>query len=136
MAIKQISVKEFDSFRPVRGPMVGTLIQEREWFAEDGGVVIGAVTYDASDEDWGYVVLGRDQAGQFRGIDIEVSMDSAEKAKKALLAKMQQRIDSNKKAFRSSLERRPGNVGGSPLGDSTRIGKTAALPQTTPRRSR
>jgi hypothetical protein len=61
-------------------PMVGTVVHEKGWFADDAGVIIGAVTFDVTDEDWGYVVLESDEDGLFRGIDVEVSLLSREEA--------------------------------------------------------
>ena len=76
--------------------MVGTVVHEKGWFADDAGVIIGAVTFDVTDEDWGYVVLESDEDGLFRGIDVEVSLLSREEATTKLSACMREHADRNK----------------------------------------
>lgn len=51
MAIDSISLKEFDSFDPARGPMIGILIHEKGWFADSNRNIIGTLTLDQTDKD-------------------------------------------------------------------------------------
>jgi hypothetical protein len=97
--VNEISRATFDTFKPSRGPMVGFLIQERAWFADQEGVVIGAVTFDVTDRDWGYVVLGRDDNKRFRAIALEHSLQSPIEARSRLLARMEEILASGETTF-------------------------------------
>ena len=88
MPVKEISREEFDAFGPMRSPGVALIIEETVWFAANGSLT-GAVTRDRGDDDWGYVVLGPDEAGRFRAIALEHSMASEALAREALLAQME-----------------------------------------------
>jgi hypothetical protein len=99
MAVREITKAEFDQFNPQRHPMIGTVIQEKSWFADEGGLVIGTVTLDSTDQDWGYVVLGPDEGGLFRGIDLAVSLESREVATTSLRACIRKHAESGNTIF-------------------------------------
>ena len=86
MSVREISREEFDKYSPARGPDIGTLILEKAWYANADNTLIGVITFDVPDRDWGYAVLGRDERGRFRAIDNDVSRPSLEDAKTALIA--------------------------------------------------
>jgi hypothetical protein len=66
MAIRTLSRQEFDRFRSARTTMARRLTDKAvEWFADDMGAVLGAIAYDEGDLDWSFVILGRDNHGQF-----------------------------------------------------------------------
>ena len=98
MPVKEISREEFDAFGPMRSPGVALIIEETVWFAANGSLT-GAVTRDRGDDDWGYVVLGPDEAGRFRAIALEHSMASEALAREALLAQMEDLLDAGEKMF-------------------------------------
>jgi hypothetical protein len=75
MAINSISREEFDAYQPARTPNIEALVEEVEWFADDRGVIIGALARDRTDNDWSFVVLGRDERGAFRAIEFDVSIE-------------------------------------------------------------
>ena len=89
MAINSISRWEFDAFGPSRGPLVGVAWEEVEWFADEAGNVIGVLTHDLADDDWGYAVLGRDRNGVFRAVGNDVSIKRQDKARTRLIAEME-----------------------------------------------
>lgn len=66
MAIRSLSRKKFDTNKPSRSPILEQTIEEVEWFADDGGNVIGVLARDRTDKDWSIAVLGRDERGKFR----------------------------------------------------------------------
>jgi hypothetical protein len=47
------------------------------------------VILDRSDNDWSWVVQGRDQYGAFTGIALEVGISTAEEAREQLVCKME-----------------------------------------------
>jgi hypothetical protein len=79
--------------------MAGLVIEERAWYVHEAGAVIGILTFDTADLDWGYVILGRDEAGEFRGIKVEHSMRSPREARQTLLEQMQQFVESGQTVF-------------------------------------
>ncbi len=71
-----------DAFRliAVSPPPENPIIQEHGWFTDIGEAFLGAVIYDRSDSDWGWVVLARDQDFRFRAIDMGVSLTTRQEA--------------------------------------------------------
>lgn len=98
MAVQRLTKAEFDAFKPARGPDVGHIIIEKEWYADTKGNVIGTLTFDQVDKDWGYVLLGRDKTGQYRGIDLEVSLTEVA-ARAQLRAKLEEYEKSGQTVF-------------------------------------
>ena len=47
-------------------------------------MLLGVVVLNGVDQDYGYVVLGRDEHGRFRAIDVMCSYPSIEEARAAL----------------------------------------------------
>ena len=76
-----------------------TIAHEREWYKADGGEVLGIVIQDRVDTDWVYVVLGPDERGEFRSIDVEHSIVDRQTARKRLHAKMAEWLASGKRVF-------------------------------------
>ena len=88
MAINRISQDEFDSYKPARSPMASVMSEETDWYADDAGNVIGTVFRDRTDNDWAYVVMGRDERGNFRCFEIEASIATEGGARDQLRAAM------------------------------------------------
>jgi hypothetical protein len=88
MGIKAISRREFDQLGPARAPEAEEMMDEQEWFADDGGCVTGLLALDRTDRDWFVVVLGRDEQGQFRAIDVESCIAHVDQARAELLERM------------------------------------------------
>jgi hypothetical protein len=89
MAIRTLSLQEFDRFRAARTTMARRLTEQAvEWFAHDQGAVLGAITYDERDLDWSFVILGRDLHGKFRALDRDVGLDALQDARRRLVEKM------------------------------------------------
>jgi hypothetical protein len=88
MAIRTLSLQEFDRFRSARTTMARRLTEKAvEWFAHDKGTVVGAITYDERDLDWAFVILGRDD-GKYRALDRDVGFDALQDARRLLVEKM------------------------------------------------
>ncbi len=98
--IHKLSEAEFDSFRPVRGPLGALIGEEKEWYAARRENVIGVLILDRIDKDWSYVILGRDSRGRFRAIDAQVSFESPEEARTQLLNGLRRLSRTGKKLFR------------------------------------
>jgi hypothetical protein len=89
VAIRTLSLQEFDKFRSARTAMARRLTaQAVEWFVDDAATVLGAIAYDARDLDWSFVILGRDTHGQFRALDRDIGLYDLDKARRLLVEKM------------------------------------------------
>jgi hypothetical protein len=99
MAIRSVSRVEFDRYGPARAPESEDIFDETEWFADDSAVVIGLIALDKADKDWLIVVLGRDERGTFRAIDVESCILSIEDARIQLIEKMHKALATGKNVF-------------------------------------
>lgn len=97
--IYSILRKDFDSFEPARGPLIGEVIIEKEWYANSDYTILGTITFDLIDDDWGFVVLGRDQKEKFRFMEGDVSLHTRELARKQLFAHMKKVMKSGQSVF-------------------------------------
>src|SRR3954462_4212434 len=89
MAIRSVRPQTFDAFRPARGPFVGVLFEEVEWFVDSDEIVLGVLTRDFEDNDWGYAVLGRDTNQFFRAIAADVGIQDRDAARTMLISTME-----------------------------------------------
>jgi hypothetical protein len=92
MGIRHLSRIEFDAYDPARLPESEEIFEETEWFADDIGIVIGVIALDRSDRDWFIGVLGRDEHGVFRAIDVESSIETIDDARVQLIAMMEKAL--------------------------------------------
>jgi hypothetical protein len=99
MAINRINKSQFDEFNPPRSETIQQLTEERAWFADSSNNVAGTVLLDKTDEDWSYVVLGRDERGDFRCIDMKVSLPIQADAERELQGRMQEYERSGQTVF-------------------------------------
>jgi hypothetical protein len=84
MATKPIKQKEFDRLQPNRKPMDKLVVEQREWFANEAGTLLGTVYFDTADNCWGWALLGRDEQGEFRILKMDGNMAAAEAARNVL----------------------------------------------------
>ena len=97
MAIIPISLEEFNFYYSSRNEIISTFISEKQWFTDSKRNIIGTITLDKLDNDWGYAILAKHEDGLYRGISVETSIESYEKAEKAIITAMSQ-IERNDKA--------------------------------------
>lgn len=91
MSIKEITKARFDAFAAYsRHPMAAMMSEEVAWLADDAEHVLGVVLRDLTDSDFLYLVLGRDENGQFRCIYPSHSFETAERAKAKLAETLRQ----------------------------------------------
>ena len=62
--------------------------REKEWWVDIDERVLGVVVLDLTDKDWSWVVLGRDEVGKFRFVDLKVSLHTQQEARRQLLQKL------------------------------------------------
>jgi len=89
MAIRTLSLQEFDQFRSARTPLARGLTNKAvEWFVDDVRTVLGAIAYDERDLDWRFVILGRDTQNRFRAFDHGAGIKDLEEARRQLVEQM------------------------------------------------
>ncbi len=71
MPVKSITLKRFNILAAyIRQPTAFLISEELEHFATDGDRVLGVLVRDGVDDDYGGLVLGKDESGQYRCVDI------------------------------------------------------------------
>lgn len=98
-----------------RSPIYDAIGRELEFFQNEAGTLIGVTILDRTDRDFGFVVLGRDEKGRFRCIDVNASMTKTD-ARHALFASLRKHTESGQTVFPQGDE--PGDRGGLKLFDS------------------
>ena len=99
MPIRSITREEFDAFGPYRAPEAELILDEREWFADDEGNVIGLIAFDKADHDHLVAVLARDQRGQFRAIDVDSCIEQIGVARSELMRRMETALATGETVF-------------------------------------
>lgn len=106
MIVKQISKARFDALTFSKHPFAAVLATEIEWYADINENVLGSLIQDLTDQDWNYIVLGRDERGLFRWIDGNVSFAQIGDARRELLHKLQHFAREGKTVFPQGEARR------------------------------
>ena len=99
MAVKKITEEEYNSFEPARHPDASRTGEELEWYTTASQNVIGMVVRDTIDDDYLYVVQGPDQSGDFRAIDLGVSISDRDEARQKLISSLTDFEKSGKTIF-------------------------------------
>jgi hypothetical protein len=89
MAIRALSLREFDAFNATRARVARHTDQAVEWFADDTETVLGAIAYHHLDLDWSFVVLRRHRDGTFRVSDRAAGFRVLDDARRRLLDTME-----------------------------------------------
>jgi hypothetical protein len=87
MAIRELSLQEFDRFRSARSMLARLTDKTVEWFADDTGRVLGVISYHRFHSAWSFVVLGRDK-GSFCAITSDTGLRDLDEARRRLLENM------------------------------------------------
>ncbi len=109
MLIRALSREAFDSFTPLREDGAEVVATELEWFADDGGNVLGVVSYDLGYRDYVCIVLGRGESGQFTRVGLAHGFKELDEARTQLLAVMTQCVSTGQALFPQDSSNRPAN---------------------------
>ena len=90
---------EFDSFKFAKNPGPYTVTEEKEWFSDTNQNILGTVFRDRIDDDYGYLVLGKDENDIFSTIDVEVDIPNRNDARIELFVAMEKYVKSGKNIF-------------------------------------
>jgi hypothetical protein len=88
MAIRALSLREFDRFNAARARVARHTDQAVEWFADDTDSVLGALAYHHLALDWSLVVLKQNDDGTFRAIERAAGLRVLDDARRLLIDKM------------------------------------------------
>jgi hypothetical protein len=88
MVIRALSLRETDRFNAARASVARHTAHAVEWFADDAGEVLGAITYDHRELEWAVMVLGRDVSGAFQPLDGDSGLRVLDAARRLLVEKM------------------------------------------------
>ena len=88
---KELTRRQFDAYCYCRMPLVRFTAEEIEWYSIFDNKLLGIVIRDVTDNDYGFIVLGRDARRLFRCIEVSNEFhDTPEMARKALARKISQ----------------------------------------------
>jgi hypothetical protein len=98
--VQQLSMRRFDALAGyARSPRILQLVREIEWLETADERVLGVVTVDRIDHDYGWVALGRDEKLRFRAINVNASLPDANAARAQLVAEMEKQANAPDTAF-------------------------------------
>jgi hypothetical protein len=97
--ILEITREEFEQFHPSRDPRMAALAEEVRWFRDEHKIVLGVLLLDKIDNDWSYVVLGRDEQRKYRGIVFDASIQTRAEAETRLLGSMRMAVAGGDRIF-------------------------------------
>lgn len=83
--VRSLLRSEFEALDPFRAPIAALMAQELEWFADSRGNVLGVLIRDKVDNDFLWVMLGRDEKARFRCVNVGKTFASREDARMNLI---------------------------------------------------
>ncbi len=99
MGIKEITKGQFDADHSKERAGLNFILEELEWYADDAENVTGVLLRDRADNDFGFVILGRDEDSLRGAIDIEHSFATVKAARDRLQERMTEREASGQTVF-------------------------------------
>lgn len=90
MSIDPIDERRFNALAAYsRLPFIVQRVQEYDWLATNDERLLGVLTWDRHDHDFGYVALARDERLRYRAVDVQASHPTTDAARTALIEAMQ-----------------------------------------------
>lgn len=88
----------------VRQPAFVMMLDELEWYSVAEDRALGVVFRDRIDDDFSWIILGRDGLKRFRGVDLRVSIESVDAARNELIYLMENKLPASDEDFRQGDE--------------------------------
>jgi restriction endonuclease Mrr len=88
MSLKQIPKSKFYSYNVQVDPKSNAIGKETCWFSDDKNNLLATLIVDNYDKDWNYIIFALDNDGEYRAIDLKVSLESEEHAEHELILRM------------------------------------------------
>src|SRR5688572_3504408 len=87
--LKVLSRRRFEALAGyTRSPGTVQFIEEIEWYTTHDERLIGMLVRDRFDDDYGWIILGRDERLRFRAIEVNSSLPTPAAARKQLFKHM------------------------------------------------
>lgn len=98
--MKELSRRRFDALAGyIRRPEIVLFVDEIEWHATSDERLIGLLALDRVDNDFSWVVLGRDERLRFRAIDVNSSLPTLDAARHQLFERMKRQYEQPDEAY-------------------------------------
>jgi hypothetical protein len=98
--IKSLSFRRFNALAAyTRRPEIVLYIEEIEWYATSDERLIGMLARDRIDNDFSWVILGRDERRRFRAIDLNSSLPTQDVARRQLFEKLKDQYEKPDEAY-------------------------------------
>jgi len=98
--LKPLSRRRFEGLAGyIRDPKIVLYVEEIGWYATPDERLIGIVVHDRFDQDFGCVILGRDERLRFRAIDVNSSLPSRDDIHRRLLDAIKEQYDQPDNAY-------------------------------------
>lgn len=81
MEARPLTHVRFEALLYRKSPRTHFILKELEWWTNKAETLIATVGLDLVDHDYSWIILGRDETGVFRGIDLNTSLPSLEAAR-------------------------------------------------------
>lgn len=91
---RRITRRQFDAYCYCRQPLCRFTAQEIEWYSLFENKLLAIVIRDITDDDYGFIILGRDKRRLFRCIDLQTEFyETPEKARRALARRLGEKYE-------------------------------------------
>jgi hypothetical protein len=98
--LRELSSRRFNALGGyARNPATVQFIEEMEWHATGDERLLGMLVRDLNDNDFGWIILGRDERLRFRAIDVNSSLPSLDIARDELFQRMEEHYAQPDEAF-------------------------------------
>jgi hypothetical protein len=75
------------------------MVPEMAWYSNRDRTIVGTITLDRTDQDYGWVVLAADGNGVFRALDLRHSLPEMPAAQRQLIAEITRLTESGQTVF-------------------------------------
>ena len=100
ITVKNITEQKFNAYVGItRNPMLFSIAKEIAWYSNENETIVGVILLDFSDNDYNPLLLGRDEVGRFRAIDLSTSYPKFEDAENWLINTIKWLSGLDKKVF-------------------------------------
>lgn len=108
--MREITQRKFDAYCYVRQPLVRVMTREVAWYEAANRKILAVIIFDIMDNDFGFVILGRDARNLFRCIEVSSEFYStSEQAKDHLEKSLEAYARDGKVCYSQGDERTPPN---------------------------
>lgn len=107
--MRRITKKQFDAFCYSRQPLIRIISEEVAWFEVLNRKLLAVIILDKTDQDFGFVILGRDARRIFRALDVRSSYETVAAAEDALKEHIKKFIDDGQDIYPQGDERETPN---------------------------